>query len=98
MKKIKSVKKYEVGGVKTEQCDPIRGCGHKRAQKANKRRAAANAAGPVLKKIGTAVGAAVAGAFAFKNKDKIKEKLGIEKNGGSVKKMKSGGSMTRRKK
>ena len=96
MKKIKSVKKYEAGGAKTEQCDPIRGCGHSRAQRANKRRAAASKI-PVGKVLG-AIGAGVAGAFAFKNKDKIKEKLGMEKNGGSVKKMKSGGSMTKRKK
>lgn len=96
MKKIKTVKKYEAGGVKEEQCDPIRGCGHKRAQRANKRRSAASKI-PVGKIIG-GIGAGVLGGLAIKNKDKIKEKLEIEKNGGSVKKMKAGGSMTKRKK
>jgi|688.fasta_scaffold456547_2 hypothetical protein len=102
MKKIKSVKKYEAGGAKEEQCDPIRGCGHKRAQKANKRRAAANAAGPVLKKIGTAIGSIAAGALAYtKNvggiKDKIQD-LKENKKGGSVKTKRSVGSTTKRKK
>lgn len=102
MKKIKSVKKYEAGGVKEEQCDPIRGCGHKRAQRANKRRSAANNAAPVVKKIlgaAAGVGAAI-GAYA-KNIGGIKDKIqGLkeQKKGGPVKKMKSGGSVTKRKK
>jgi hypothetical protein len=102
MKKIKSVKKYEAGGVKEEQCDPIRGCGHSRAKRANKRRAAANNAGPVLKKIlgaAAGVGAAI-GAYA-KNvggiKDKIQD-LKEQKKGGSVKTKRSVGSVTKRKK
>lgn len=102
MKKIKSVKKYEAGGAKTEQCDPIRGCGHKRAQRANKRRSAANNAAPVLKKIlgaAAGVGAAI-GAYA-KNvggiKDKIQD-LKENKKGGSVKTKRSVGSTTKRKK
>jgi len=102
MKKIKSVKKYETGGAKTEQCDPIRGCGHKRAQRVNSRRAAANAAGPVLKKIGTAVGSIAAGALAYtKNIGGIKDKiqnLKEQKKGGSVKTKRSVGSITKRKK
>jgi hypothetical protein len=97
MKKIKSVKKYEAGGTKEEQCDPIRGCGHKRAQRANKRRSAASKI-PVGKVLG-AIGAGIAGAFAIKNKDKIKEKLKIEKNGGTIKsKMKKGGMIKMKKK
>ena len=102
MKKIKSVKKYETGGAKTEQCDPIRGCGHKRAQRINKRRSAANSAGPVLKKIGTLIGTIGAGALAYtKNiggiKDKIQD-LKENKKGGSVKTKRSVASTTKRKK
>jgi hypothetical protein len=97
MKKIKSVKKYEAGGTKEEQCDPIRGCGHKRAQRVNNRRSALNKV-PVGKVLG-AIGAGIAGAFAIKNKDKIKEKLGIEKKGGTIKsKMKKGGMIKMKKK
>jgi len=102
MKKIKSVKKYETGGVKTEQCDPIRGCGHKRAKRVNSRRAAVNSAGPVLRKIGTTIGSIAAGALAYaKNvggiKDKIQD-LKENKKGGSVKTKRSVGSTTKRKK
>ena len=95
MKKIKTVKKMAGGGASESMCPPG-GCGHKRAQRVNRRRSAASKI-PVGKVLG-AIGAGIAGAFAIKNKDKIKEKLGIEKNGGSVKKMKAGGSMTKRKK
>ena len=36
MKKIKSVKKYETGGAKDENCWPGKpGCGYKKAQKKN---------------------------------------------------------------
>ena len=97
MKKIKTVKKYEAGGAADEKCWPGKpGCGHKRAQRVNKRRSAASKV-PVGKIIG-GVAAGVLGGLAIKNKDKIKEKFEIEKNGGSVKKMKAGGSMTKRKK
>lgn len=103
MKKIKSVKKYETGGAADEKCWPGKpGCGYKKAQKANKRRAAANSAGPVLKKIGTAIGSIAAGALAYtKNvggiKDKIQD-LKENKKGGSVKTKKSAGSTSKRKK
>lgn len=103
MKKIKPVKKYETGGAKDENCWPGKpGCGYKKAQKANKRRSAANAAGPILKKIGTVVGTIGAGALAYaKNvggiKDKIQD-LKENKKGGSVKTKRSIGSTTKRKK
>ena len=103
MKKIKSVKKYETGGAKDEKCWPGKpGCGHKRAQRVNNRRSAINAAGPVLKKIGTAVGSIAAGALAYtKNiggiKDKIQD-LKEHKKGGLVKTKRSVGSITKRKK
>ena len=89
-------------GGSTEAMCPPGGCGHKRAQKANNRRAAANAAGPVLKKIGTAIGSIAAGALAYtKNvggiKDKIQD-LKENKKGGSVKTKRSVGSTTKRKK
>lgn len=103
MKKIKSVKKYEVGGAKDENCWPGKpGCGYKKAQRKNKRNQAANNAGPVLKKIGTAIGSIAAGALAYtKNvggiKDKIQD-LKENKKGGSVKTKRSVGSTTKRKK
>lgn len=96
MKKIKSVKKYEAGGATDENCWPGKpGCGHKRAQRINRRRSAANKI-PFGKIIGGAA-AGLLGGLAIKNKDKIKELLGM-KAGGLIKNMKAGGSMTKRKK
>lgn len=95
MKKIKSVKKYETGGAKDEKCWPGKpGCGYKKAQRVNNRRAVLNKV-PVGKILG-GIGAGVVGALAIKNKDKIKEKLGM-KTGGSIKKiskMQMGGDPT----
>jgi hypothetical protein len=83
------------GGATDEKCWPGKpGCGHKRAQRVNKRRSAASKV-PVGKVLG-AIGAGVAGALAIKNKDKIKETLGM-KTGGSIKKiskMQMGGDPT----
>ena len=80
MKKIKTVKKYEAGGAADEKCWPGKpGCGHKRAQRVNKRRSAASKV-PVGKIIG-GVAAGVLGGLAIKNKDKIKETLGMQKGG-----------------
>jgi hypothetical protein len=91
-----AMKKYEEGGSSEQMCPPG-GCGHKRAQRVNRRRAAASKV-PVGKVLG-AIGAGIAGAFAIKNKDKIKEKLGIEKKGGTIKsKMKKGGMIKMKKK
>lgn len=101
MKKIKSVKKYAGGGSAEAMCPPG-GCGHKRAKRVNSRRAAANKVGPVLKKIGTAVGSVGAGLLAYtKNVGGIKDKIqGLkqQKIGGTVKKMKTTPTMMRRKK
>jgi hypothetical protein len=83
----------KVGGATEGMCPPG-GCGHKRAQRVNRRRAAASKV-PVGKVLG-AIGAGVAGALAIKNKDKIKETLGM-KTGGSIKKiskMQMGGDPT----
>jgi hypothetical protein len=93
MKKIKTVKKMAGGGASESMCPPG-GCGHKRAQRVNRRRAAASKV-PVGKVLG-AIGAGVVGALAVKNKDKIKETLGM-KTGGSIKKiskMQMGGDPT----
>ena len=82
------------GGSAENMCPPG-GCGHKRAQRVNSRREAASKI-PVGKIIG-GIGAAVLGGLAYKNRDKIKEKLGIERNGGSIKKiskMQMGGDPT----
>jgi hypothetical protein len=77
----------KVGGATDENCWPGKpGCGHKRANRVNNRRAAASKI-PVGKIIG-GVAAGVLGGLALKNKDKIKEKLGIERDGGSIKKLK----------
>ena len=91
MKKIKSVKKYETGGAKDENCWPGKpGCGYKKAQKKNARKKFWNSdTGKTIKKIGTAVGALGAVASAYtKNvggiKDKIQD-LKENKKGGSVK-------------
>jgi hypothetical protein len=103
MKKIKSVKKYETGGAKDENCWPGKpGCGYKKSQRVNKRRSNANKVGPVVKKIGTAIGTIGAGALAYaKNvggiKDKIQE-LKENKKGGSVKTKRSVSSTSKRKK
>ena len=78
MKKINSVKKYAGGGSAENMCPPG-GCGHKRANRVNKRRAAASKI-PVGKIIG-GVAAGVLGGLAIKNKDKIKETLGMQKGG-----------------
>jgi hypothetical protein len=83
----------KVGGATEGMCPPG-GCGHKRAQRVNRRRAAASKV-PVGKVLG-AIGAGVVGALAVKNKDKIKETLGM-KTGGSIKKiskMQMGGDPT----
>lgn len=101
--KIKPIKKMAEGGKADEECWPGKpGCGHKRAQRVNSRRAAANKVGPVLKKIGTAVGSVAAGALAYtKNIGGIKDKiqnLKEQKKGGSVKTKRSVGSITKRKK
>jgi hypothetical protein len=88
-----AMKKYEEGGSSEQMCPPG-GCGHKKAQRVNRRRAAASKV-PVGKVLG-AIGAGVAGALAIKNKDKIKETLGM-KTGGSIKKiskMQMGGDPT----
>lgn len=103
MKKIKTVKKYEPGGAVDEKCWPGNpGCGHKRAQRMNKRRSAANKAAPIVKKIlGAAAGAGAAIGAYVKNIGGIKDKIqGLkqQKMGGTTRKMASGGSMTRRKK
>jgi hypothetical protein len=80
MKKIKSVKKYETGGAKDENCWPGKpGCGYKKSQRVNKRRSNANKV-PVGKIIG-GVAAGVLGGLAYKNRDKIKETLGMQKGG-----------------
>jgi hypothetical protein len=85
----------KVGGATDEKCWPGKpGCGHKKAQRVNNRRAAANKV-PVGKIIG-GIGAGVLGGLAIKNKDKIKETLGM-KTGGPVKKiskMQMGGDPT----
>ena len=85
----------KVGGATDEKCWPGKpGCGHKRAQRVNNRRSALNKV-PVGKIIG-GVAAGVLGGLAIKNKDKIKEKLGM-KTGGSIKKiskMQMGGDPT----
>jgi len=80
----------KLGGATDEKCWPGKpGCGHKRAQRVNSRRAAANKVGPVLKKIGAAVGAAGAGLLAYtKNVGGIKDKIqGLkqQKMGGALK-------------
>ena len=83
----------KVGGATEGMCPPG-GCGHKRAQRVNRRRSALNKV-PVGKVVG-AIGAGVLGGLALKNKDKIKEKLGM-KTGGSIKKiskMQMGGDPT----
>jgi len=83
----------KVGGATEGMCPPG-GCGHKRAQRVNNRRSALNKV-PVGKVVG-AIGAGVLGGLAIKNKDKIKEKLGM-KTGGSIKKiskMQMGGDPT----
>lgn len=88
-----AMKGYAEGGSAEAMCPPG-GCGHKRAQRVNRRRAAASKV-PVGKVLG-AIGAGVVGALAIKNKDKIKEKLGM-KTGGSIKKiskMQMGGDPT----
>ena len=82
MKKIKSVKKYAGGGSAEAMCPPG-GCGHKRAQRVNKRRSTASKI-PVGKIIG-GVAAGVLGGLAIKNKDKIKETLGMQKGGTTYK-------------
>lgn len=104
MKKIKSVKKYETGGAKDENCWPGKpGCGYKKAQKKNARKKFWNSdTGKTIKKIGTAVGALGAVASAYtKNvggiKDKIQD-LKENKKGGSVKTKRSVGSTSKRKK
>jgi hypothetical protein len=85
----------KVGGATDEKCWPGKpGCGQKRAQRVNNRRAAANKV-PVGKIIG-GIAAGVLGGLAIKNKDKIKETLGM-KTGGPVKKiskMQMGGDPT----
>ena len=85
----------KAGGATDENCWPGKpGCGHKRANRVNNRRAAASKI-PVGKIIG-GVAAGVLGGLAIKNKDKIKEKLGM-KTGGSIKKiskMQMGGDPT----
>lgn len=88
-----AMKGYAEGGSAEQMCPPG-GCGHKRAQRVNRRRAAASKV-PVGKVLG-AIGAGVVGALAVKNKDKIKETLGM-KTGGSIKKiskMQMGGDPT----
>ena len=70
----------KVGGATDEKCWPGKpGCGQKRAQRVNNRRAAANKV-PVGKIIG-GIGAGILGGLAIKNKDKIKETLGMQKGG-----------------
>lgn len=70
----------KVGGATDEKCWPGKpGCGHKRANRVNNRRAAASKI-PVGKIIG-GVAAGVLGGLAIKNKDKIKETLGMQKGG-----------------
>jgi hypothetical protein len=85
----------KTGGATDEKCWPGKpGCGYKRAQRVNNRRSAASKV-PVGKVLG-AIGAGVVGALAIKNKDKIKETLGM-KTGGPVKKiskMQMGGDPT----
>lgn len=85
----------KTGGATDEKCWPGKpGCGYKKAQRVNSRRSAANKV-PVGKILGV-IGAGVAGALAVKNKDKIKEALGM-KTGGPVKKiskMQMGGDPT----
>jgi hypothetical protein len=93
MKKIKTTKKMAEGGSAEQMCPPG-GCGHKRAQRVNRRRSALNKV-PVGKVLGAAA-AGVLGGLAIKNKDKIKETLGM-KTGGPVKKiskMQMGGDPT----
>jgi hypothetical protein len=89
----------KMGGATDEKCWPGKpGCGHKKAQRVNNRRAAANKV-PVGKIIG-GIGAGVLGGLAIKNKDKIKETLGM-KTGGPVKKiskMQMGGDPTKARK
>jgi len=70
----------KMGGATDEKCWPGKpGCGQKRAQRVNNRRAAANKV-PVGKIIG-GIAAGVLGGLAIKNKDKIKETLGMQKGG-----------------
>lgn len=88
----------KLGGSKDENCWPGKpGCGYKKAQRVNKRRSNANKVGPVLKKIGTVVGALGAGALAYtKNVGGIKDKIqGLkeQKMGGTTRKMSKGGAL-----
>jgi hypothetical protein len=88
----------KLGGSKDENCWPGKpGCGYKKAQRVNKRRSNANKVGPVLKKIGTAIGALGAGALAYtKNVGGIKDKIqGLkqQKMGGTTRKMSRGGAL-----
>lgn len=90
----------KVGGATEGMCPPG-GCGHKKAQRVNSRRSAANKVGPVLKKIGAVTAGVGAAALGYaKNiggiKDKI-ESLKEQKTGGSIKKiskMQMGGDPT----
>ena len=78
---IRSMKSYEEGGTSIE-CLPGKGCGHKRAQRKNKRQATMS---NVKEGVGKVVGAVLglgAGAYG------AKKLLDKQKSGGSVKKKK----------